>query len=134
MEIKYFENKKLLYIQKEGKIFIKPLIEAGAQVNLSNANNYIPLHAAADAGDFKTAYELLKLGADVNAKDKYGFTPLVGAVLSGNISLTHLFMDFGVDREAKVTFPYDIVETGDRAIDVARKNNRQDMVELLEGL
>lgn len=123
-----------LAAQKEGKIFIKPLIEAGAEVNLSNANKYIPLHAAADAGDFKTAYELLKLGADVNSKDKYGFTPLVGAVLSGNISLIHLFMDFGVDREAKVTSPYDIVETGDRAIDVARKKNRQDMVDLLTGI
>lgn len=120
-----------LAAQKGGKIFIKPLVEAGADVNFENANNYTPLHGAADAGDFKTANELLQLGANVNAADKYGFTPLVGAVLAGNKSVINLLMDFGVDRFAKVTSAYDIVEEGDTAIDVARKMNREDMVEAL---
>lgn len=120
-----------LAAQKGGKVFIKPLVEAGADVNFENANNYTPLHGVADAGDFKTSNELLQLGANVNAADKYGFTPLVGAVLAGNISVVNLLMDFGVDTLAKVTSAYDIVQEGDTAIDVARKMNREDMVEAL---
>lgn len=116
---------------KKEFMFIRPLVEAGANVNLGNMNNYMPLHAAADLGDFKSANELLKLGADVNAKDRFGFTPLIGAIMSGNKSVVNLLKDFGADRLAKVSEAYNFVAVGDTALDVAKKMNRQDLVEAL---
>ncbi|MHC1682953.1 MAG: ankyrin repeat domain-containing protein [Clostridiaceae bacterium] len=109
----------------------KILIENKADVNKVTDYGFTPLHLASEKGGKVFINPLVEAGADVNAVDKFGFTPLVGAVLAGNISVINLFMDFGVDRLAKVTSSYDIVEVGDTAVDVARKKNRGDMVEVL---
>lgn len=120
-----------LAASSNGEIFIPLLAEAGADVNFKNANQYTPLHSAADTGNAKAVKELLNLGADVNAKDNYGFTPLIGAVLSGNRTVINWLKSYGADRTAQVESAYNIVAVGDTALDVARKMNRQDLVDAL---
>lgn len=51
------------------------LIDAGADVNLSNRSLSTPLHIAAFMGRAKEAELLLKAGADVNVRDERNLTP-----------------------------------------------------------
>lgn len=56
---------------------IKPLVEAGADVNLqAGGTGYAPLHMAARSGDAKTCLLLMAHGADANLKDDLGRTPI----------------------------------------------------------
>jgi ankyrin repeat protein len=120
-----------LAASNNGQVMIPFLVEAGADVNFANANHYTPLHSAADSGNAKATGALLDLGADVNAKDVYGFTPLIGAVLSGNRTVVNWLKSYGADRTAQVQSAYNIVAVGDTALDVARKMNRQDLIDAL---
>lgn len=120
-----------LAASNNGQVMIPLLVEAGADVNFANANQYTPLHSAADSGNAKATGVLLDLGADVNAKDVYGFTPLIGAVLSGNRTVVNWLKSYGADRTVQVQSAYNIVAVGDTALDVAKKMDRQDLVEAL---
>jgi ankyrin repeat protein len=56
--------------------FAKVLIECGANVNLQDVNNQMPLHLASKYGYLDTAQLLLDNGADPNAPDNNNMTPL----------------------------------------------------------
>lgn len=59
------------------------LIEGGADVNASTAEDGSPLVVASASGHEKLAMFLLEKGADPNAKDGYGITPLHWALQEG---------------------------------------------------
>ena len=52
------------------------LLQAGADVNAPDADQYIPLHFAARQSNAIVVAALLEAGADVNRGDAYGQTPL----------------------------------------------------------
>ena len=74
----------------------KALVEAKADVNLSNCMLATPLHAAATFGRIQMIDYLLKKGAKVNAMDIFNATPLIHAVRSGHLKT----VEFLISRKA----------------------------------
>ena len=61
-----------------GKIeFIKPLVDAGADLNRQNDDGETPLHETLKYFYQTSFYVLMDLGANVNISDNKGFTPLM---------------------------------------------------------
>ena len=81
----------------------RELIARGADVHARarNAQQVMPVHAAASVGDVETMRLLLDHGADVNARQQMGYTPLHGAASSGNGAMVDLLLSRGADRSAK---------------------------------
>ncbi len=55
----------------------RDLVKNGADVNLANQKNRMPLHFAADSGNAQIISMLTENGADVNCTDNNGVTPLM---------------------------------------------------------
>ena len=70
-----------LYVAaQEGKeAVVRPLIEAGADVNKTKDNNATPLYIAAQEGYETVVRALIEVGADINKAINDGRTPLVVA-------------------------------------------------------
>ena len=68
-------------------------------------------------------------GADVNVREKYGETPLMYASFMGHAKVVEALLDAGADKELKAT-------SGDwegkTALDLARSQNKGDVVAILE--
>ena len=56
---------------------VNMLLNAGADMNIADANGRTPLMFAARNCEFRLSNTLLNAGADVNAKDNYGNTALI---------------------------------------------------------
>lgn len=56
--------------------FVDLLLNAGANVNLTNADGDAPLHLAVDSNQLSVVEKLLAAGANVNAQNASGDTPL----------------------------------------------------------
>ena len=72
---------------------------------------------------------LISHGADVNARDQYGRTPLMRASGYGRAKVVEALLDAGADKQLKAT-------SGDwegkTALDLARDENKGDVVAILE--
>lgn len=91
----------LLYAAREGAAEIaQMLIDAGADIEQTDANGTTPLLAAVINNHIATARVLIEAGADVNAVDWYGQTPLWAAVDVRNLDVPGPTRDNGVDRAA----------------------------------
>jgi uncharacterized protein len=103
------------------------LIERGADVSAraENANNVMPVHAAAAASDRETMRLLLERGADPNAKQQLDFTPLHGAASRGDIEMAKLLFAHGADRDPKGS-------DGQSPADVARSHGHPEFAEWIE--
>ncbi|HEY2380507.1 MAG TPA: ankyrin repeat domain-containing protein [Terriglobia bacterium] len=136
---------------------IKLLLEHGANPNLPNTRNFIPIVAAAGIGSsdadtrgwFKTDDVqqraiasldlLLKAGGDINAKDTQGKTLLLGAAFWGWSDVVKYLAAHGADLSAKDNRGHDAVDT---ALGKAGGNSRggqrvdvhQDTADLLKQL
>ena len=73
---------------------------------------------------------LISHGADVNAREKDGWPPLMRASGYGRAKVVEALLDAGADKELKAT-------SGDwegkTALDLARDENKGDVVAILEG-
>ena len=75
----------LAWAAKKGRTdIVKLLIEAGANVNVTNKNGSTPLHIAADHGHTEIVKLLIEKEANVNMANKYGLTPLYFAAQNGH--------------------------------------------------
>ena len=103
------------------------LLEAGAEVNLSSANDFkvAPLHSAVSRGDAGIARLLLDHGADVNARQQRGFTPLHGAAGNGNTGLIALLLERGANRDLRS-------EDGQTPAELARARGKPEAASLLD--
>ncbi len=71
-------NTPLIYAcLKSARDLVKLLLDNGADVGLGNQKNRMPIHAAAEAGNFQIISMLIEAGADVNSTDNDGVTPLM---------------------------------------------------------
>jgi len=89
----------LLYAARDGRTeSAKLLLDAGAKIDLADANDLTPLLTAVLNGKLSTAKLLLERGSNVNVHDWYGRTPLWGAVDVRDLEVNGSKKDNGVDR------------------------------------
>jgi ankyrin repeat protein len=73
------------------------LLEDGANVESTNANQQTALHNAAYRGHLEVCRLLLDWGAKVNHVDKWKETPLHDAAWMGHLSVVKLLVERGAD-------------------------------------
>ncbi|MBA3996461.1 MAG: hypothetical protein C0489_05145 [Candidatus Accumulibacter sp.] len=79
---------------------IRTLLDAGAEINVTDALGRTPLHMAGFYGRPRTTELLLARGADIGARDRVGMTPLHAAVLDGTYQVVDLLLGKGADINA----------------------------------
>ena len=102
----------LLYATRLGNpALVKLLVEAGANLEVADANGVTPLLNAIlncavenegekKSGHIAAARYLIERGANINASDWYGETPLWAAVDLRNLDISGPTRDNGIDRDA----------------------------------
>jgi len=99
----------------------------GADINPADENGRSRLHRAAGSRDRSRELALmLEFVADANVPDGRGWTPLHFAADYGYESNVALLLDHGADPDART-------DDGLRPIDLAARNQRQDVVDGLSG-
>ncbi|PGH07901.1 hypothetical protein AJ80_07941 [Polytolypa hystricis UAMH7299] len=103
---------------------VKLLLDAGADVNVKNANGDTPLHSAAGSSKEEIVRLLLDAGADIDDMTKSGSTPLHSAVSACREDIVKLLLDAGANVD-------DMTKAGYTPLDYAVLEHREDIVELL---
>ncbi|XP_047101589.1 poly [ADP-ribose] polymerase tankyrase-1-like [Schistocerca piceifrons] len=106
---------------------VRCLIGNGAEVDARSDAGHTPLHLAAWKGHAAVVRLLAAAFADVDAKDQWGRTPLHWAAPYGHTEAAKALLEAGADRDATE-------DAGNTALDLARVNNRQWMVEILSSI
>jgi len=75
--------------------------------------------------DYQIIEMLLSHGADSNQVPKTGTTPLMSAAYKGNVELVKLFLKYGADPSLKN-------KQDETALDMAKKKNHQQVIDLLQ--
>jgi hypothetical protein len=75
---------------------VPQILEAGANVNITEVSCQTPLHLAAEDGDFRTARILIKYGANLKRRDKFGRTCALGAFTSHQQAMVRYLVSQGV--------------------------------------
>lgn len=101
------------------------LVDAGYDVNESDANGFTPLHFAAQSHAPDATRVLLERGADIDAVNKFGNSPLLVAMLQSRGSTEEIILlrDMGADRNLKN-------KSGVSAVDLARTITNSDFADL----
>lgn len=102
----YVTLANLLKAGSEGRYDVfKDLKEEGADPNIRDPHQRLPLHLAALNGDENLLGCLLANGADVNAKDAFGRTPIFYAIFGDSESTALLLLDYpGTDFQSTDVF------------------------------
>ena len=79
---------------------VRPLLDAGTDVNVPQIDGMTALHWAAYHDDAETAELLVRSGADVNAENGYGVPPISVAATNGGIDIVTLLLDAGANPNA----------------------------------
>jgi len=112
-----------------GLEMVKYLVENGAEVNAVSGKQGrgTPMIYAAAANQIEVVKYLLENDADINLTTPYqNETALMWAVAMGYTEVVKLLVEKGADQ--KITN-----REGENVMDLAKKLNREDMVQLLEG-
>ncbi|XP_049769524.1 poly [ADP-ribose] polymerase tankyrase-1-like [Schistocerca cancellata] len=101
------------------------LVGAGAEVDArTSREQQTPLHWAAASGHAGVVRLLVGASADLNARDVWGRTPLHWAAVEGHAEAAAGLLLAGADRGARD-------EGGRTPLDLARKNRKQQLVDML---
>jgi ankyrin repeat protein len=89
----------LLYAARDGRLdIVRILVDAGAEVDQTDANGITPLLIAITNNHPDVARYLIERGADIKATDWYGRTPLWAAVETRNMDVDNASFVNSVDR------------------------------------
>jgi uncharacterized protein len=89
----------LLYASRDGRMeSVRMLLDAGAEINLRDANDITPLLAAITNNHPDVARYLIERGADIRVVDWYGRTPLWAAIETRNMDKDNASFENGIDR------------------------------------
>ncbi len=107
----------LLYAARDGRLgAARALVEAGAKVEIAEANGIRPLLMALLNDQLPIAQLLLEHDADPNADDFWGRTPLFAAIEYRNLDMNNRDQDSpttnGVDRGPLLAFAAKLLEHG----------------------
>ena len=116
----------MVYAWRNRQNAVRRLLTRGAKVALTDDDGDTALHGAAEVGNVEMVKMLLAKGADVNAKNKVGGTPLMWAAVYGNEEVATELLKQGADASMKD-------EDGVTALQWAIKNNRTEVVKVLQG-
>ena len=90
----------LLYAARDGHTAtVELLLDQGADINGTEANQITPLLMAVSNNRMATAATLIERGADLNAQDWYGRSPLWSAVNVRNLYLNNETFENYIERE-----------------------------------
>lgn len=106
---------------------VRLLLDSGASVHVADKKqHWTPLHFASRDGKPELVRLLLQRGAPVDAVDTFGNTPLWGAITAhqNTVEVITLLLDAGAN-------PHTRNKTGVSPLDVARKLQRTQLVDLL---
>ena len=121
-----YRDTPLIYAAQNGHLdVVQVLLEGGANVERTNANQWTALHAAAWNGYVDVCRLLLDWGAKVNSLDKWQDTPLHDAARRGRLSVVKLLVERGADVRVRN-------EDGRTASDMARVYGELDVAEWLD--
>lgn len=107
----------LLYAARDGRLeAARLLVDAGASLELAEANGIAPLLMATLNNQLDVARLLLEHGAEINVGDFWGRTPLFAAVEYRNLDMNNRDQDSptdnGVDREPILEFIGELLASG----------------------
>ncbi|MDY7098260.1 MAG: ankyrin repeat domain-containing protein [Pseudomonadota bacterium] len=85
--------------KRRDKLWIRFLIQRGANPNIRNNAGAYPIQLATTLGFVDGVEELIKGGAQVNVSDSQGETPLISAVHQRNIALIARLLKEGADPD-----------------------------------
>jgi len=89
----------LMYAARDGRMeTARMLLDAGADINVRDANDITPLIAAITNNHPDVARYLVERGADIKAVDWYGRTPLWAAVETRNMDKDNASFENSIDR------------------------------------
>jgi ankyrin repeat protein len=115
----------LPYAAEQGRVeVVRVLLEGGAKVEGTDADQRTALHYAARHGHLEVCRLLLDWGANVNAVDWRTNTPLHWAAYSGRLAVVKLLVERGADVRMKNDY-------GPTASDLARKEGYVDLANWL---
>lgn len=77
----------------------KIILEAGADVSITDSHKWTPLHWACSKGHLAVSHILVQKRADSNLQDIQGWTPLFWAAFIGNFELVRLLLSNGADHQ-----------------------------------
>jgi len=100
------------------------MINAGADVNQTQADGTTPLHWAAYRVDRELVITLLKKGAKANAINRYGASPLAEAVRVASVEMAGMLLEAGADANVAN-------EDGQTALMLAARTGNVAVAELL---
>ena len=103
----------------------KYLLESGAKVDAQDGSGNTALMGVCFKGYEEIASLLVKAGANVNHVNSMGATCLIYAATFNKIGIAKILLEHGADTEATDA-------RGNSALDNARMQEAQEMVELLE--
>jgi uncharacterized protein len=103
----------LLYAARDGRLeSVRILVDAGADLERTDANGITPLLSAITNNHVPVAHYLIARGADIHAVDWYGRTPLWGAVETRNMDVDNATFVNSIDREPFVGLIRELLERG----------------------
>lgn len=103
----------LLYAAREGHAdVVAQLLDAGAAIELADADGVTPLLMAVLNGQLEAARLLIARGANVKVADWYGQTPLFAAVDLRNLDVAGPSRDNGVDRAGALALVRELIARG----------------------
>lgn len=100
------------------------LLARGVSVNCKDDDGYTPLHWAAERGNVKKVWLLLRSGASLTAKDKFGDTPGDDAADEKRESVVALLKLWPILKQAEQEHDAARVAAGPGAAPAARKRAR----------
>ena len=103
---------------------IETLLEANASVDITNSQNYMPLHGASYHNHLEAAELLIARGADVMAAHMQGWTPLMIVSNHGYLDMAKLLIRSGAKCDSANDY-------GFTSLYIASKYGYYQMVELL---
>ena len=103
---------------------VNALINAGANVNLTNSDNETPLFIAVANDHLDIVNILIRTNANVNIRDVQGETPLSTAALLGELEVVKILLEAGADMNEKNN-------NGETALDLAKQLKHNDVENFL---
>ncbi|XP_049796110.1 TD and POZ domain-containing protein 1-like [Schistocerca nitens] len=121
-------GRRLREAAKEGAVEeVRALLVAGVDVMArGEVGGLTALHWAAERGDAAVVRLLLSAASDPSARDRVGMTPLHLVAYFGHTEAAAALLQAGADRGVRAN-------KGNTALDFARLQNRQQLVEMLTG-